>query len=195
MRRLFGHKNDAPEHQVQDRWVFGGLLLLLVWAPLPLGSNRIWAIGILLFGAVALLRRYRTGLATPPCSGPNSFVRVSVPHFTVRRNGAADWAQTVPLPAHWVEALSPVAAAAQGKATNMTLSVDVFQSQLMAGLSFAYLCVFLVVVLCVRTASRLDRLAQVLVWSGVLQNSSGCCAVLSQSRIPHFLHRGSHTPA
>lgn len=31
-----------------DRWVFAGLLALLVWAPLPLGSNRTWAIGILL---------------------------------------------------------------------------------------------------------------------------------------------------
>ncbi len=193
MRRLFGHKNDAPEHQVQDRWVFGGLLLLLVWAPLPLGSNRIWAIGILLFGAVALLggtvlawRRHRA-LAQTHLYGfryPISLLGAMV---------LLTWAQTVPLPAHWVEALSPVAAAAQGKATNMTLSVDVFQSQLMAGLSFAYLCVFLVVVLCVRTASRLDRLAQVLVWSGVLQAVLGAVLFSAKAEYRIFFTEVSHT--
>ena len=36
------------KNNVQDGWVFAGLLTLLVWAPLPLGSNRIWAGGILL---------------------------------------------------------------------------------------------------------------------------------------------------
>lgn len=32
-----------------------GLVLLLVWLPLPLGSNRYWSIGILVIGAFALL--------------------------------------------------------------------------------------------------------------------------------------------
>jgi O-antigen ligase len=30
-----------------DRWAFGALLLLLFWAPLPLASNRSWALGLL----------------------------------------------------------------------------------------------------------------------------------------------------
>src|SRR5665811_859047 len=83
------------------------------------------------------------------------------------------WLQTLDLPAAWVQALSPMAASAQAPAAWMTLSLDVFQSRLMATLSFVYFSVFLVAVLAVRDAQRLDRLAQVLVWSGVLQAMLG----------------------
>jgi O-antigen ligase len=51
----------------------------------------------------------------------------------------------------------------------MTLSLDVYQSRFMATLSFVYFAVFLVSILTVRRSSRLDTLAQTLVWSGVLQ--------------------------
>jgi hypothetical protein len=37
--------------RVLDRTAFGGLLLLLVWAPWPLGSNRPWAVSLLALGA------------------------------------------------------------------------------------------------------------------------------------------------
>jgi len=40
---------------VSDGWIYAGLLTLLVWAPLPLGSNRIWGIGVLLGLALLLL--------------------------------------------------------------------------------------------------------------------------------------------
>ena len=58
-----------------------------------------------------------------------------------------------------------MAASAQEGAEFMTLSVDAYQTRVMAGLSFAYLCIFLVTVLCVRTSSRLDTLVQTLVWN------------------------------
>ncbi len=51
----------------------------------------------------------------------------------------------------------------------MTLSLDVFQTRLMATLSFVYFSAFLVAVLALRSAERLDRLAQVLVWSALAQ--------------------------
>jgi len=40
-----------------ERWLVAGVLLLLVWLPLPLGSNREWALGIMLLwiGVLALL--------------------------------------------------------------------------------------------------------------------------------------------
>jgi O-antigen ligase len=39
---------------LSERFLVAGLLLLLVWLPLPLGSNRDWAIGIFLLGSGAL---------------------------------------------------------------------------------------------------------------------------------------------
>ena len=41
--------------EAEDQWVFWGLLALLVWAPLPLGSNRTWAVGILVVLVMMLL--------------------------------------------------------------------------------------------------------------------------------------------
>ncbi|WP_168224743.1 O-antigen ligase family protein [Rhodoferax aquaticus] len=79
------------------------------------------------------------------------------------------WMQTVPLPASWVASVSPKAAIAQGSSEWMTISLDVFQTRVLAALSFAYLSVFLASLLLVRTHERLDRLAQVLVFSAVAQ--------------------------
>ena len=82
---------------------------------------------------------------------------------------ALAWLQTAPLPAAWVAALSPNTAAAQAAAAWMTLSLDIYQSRYMASLSFVYFSAFGIALLTVRSAERLDRLAQVLVWSGVMQ--------------------------
>lgn len=158
---------QAPD--INDRWVFFGLAALLVWAPLPLGSNRYWAVGLLLMVAVTLLLgaviAWRKAL-------DQALQRITLfrwPLCLLVCMVALAWLQTAALPAAWVQVLSPYAAVAQAPAALMTLSLDVHQSQYMASLSFVYLTVFLVAVLTVRQAHRLDRLAQVLVWSGVLQ--------------------------
>jgi O-antigen ligase len=158
-----------PAAEVRDRGVFAGLLCLMVWAPLPLASNRIWAIGLLLFAAVALLVATVWAWRGHIPLAQQRLASFRLPAGLLAAMVALSWLQVVPLPEAMVTMLSPVAAAAQGNAEALTLSVDVFQSQIMAGLAFTYLCVFLVAVMAVRTASRLDTLAQVLVWSGVLQ--------------------------
>ena len=155
--------------EVNDRWVFIGFLALVVWVPLPLGSNRVWAIGILLLMTlvllVSLLLVWRRSLGA-------ALERLKLfrwPLGLLASMVTLSWAQTFDLPAVWVETLSPMSAAAQAPAMWMTLSLDVFQSRIMASLSFVYFVAFVVAVLTVRTATRLDQLAQVLVWSGVLQ--------------------------
>ena len=168
-RTPIAHTRHDRTDAVHDGGVFAGLLCLLVWAPLPLGSNRVWAIGLLLIAAVALL-----GWALWAWRGHYQLMQARLAAFRVPVGllgamVALSWLQVIPLPVEWVQAISPTSAMAQAGADSMTLSVDVFQSQLMAGLSFTYLCVFLVAVLCVRTGARLDTVAQVLVWSGVLQ--------------------------
>ncbi len=175
-----------PAARVRDRGVFAGLLCLLVWAPLPLASNRVWAIGLLLLAAVALLFGMVWVWRGHIVLAQKRLGRFRLPAGLLAAMVALSWLQVVPLPGAWVSMLSPVAAAVQGEAQAMTLSVDVFQSQIMAGLAFTYLSVFLVAVLTVRTASRLDTLAQVLVWSGVFQAVLGAVLFSIQAKYTIF---------
>lgn len=178
---------------VRDTWVFWGLLALVVWAPLPIGSNRLWAGGILVFLASVLL----LGTALAWCrDGQLAWQRLVLFKWPVGLLGAMvvlAWLQTAALPAAWVAAISPNAAAVQAPATWMTLSLDVYQSRYMAALSFAYFAVFLVVVLTVRQAERLDKLAQVLVWSGVFQTVLGAILFSMKAEYRIFFTDVAHT--
>jgi O-antigen ligase len=176
----------VPASPVNDRWVFVGLLILLVWAPLPLGSNRVWAIGILLLAAFALLVGAVWAWRGQMQQAQLRLLRFRYPAGLLAAMVVLSWLQTVPMPAQWVGAVSPMAALVQGNAGIMTLSLDVFQSQVMAGLSFTYLSAFLVSVLCVRTASRLDTLVHTLVWSGVLQAVIGAVLFSIQAKYRLF---------
>ena len=155
---------------VGDRPVFFGLLALLCWAPLPLGSNRLWAIGVLIVGALALLAGamycWRQAI-------DHAFDRLRlfrVPLMLLGGFCLIALVQTLPVPAPWVGVLSPVAAGVQAYAGAVSgLSLELHQSRVMAALSFVYFSVFLVAVLTIRHPDRLRLLAQVLVWSGVFQ--------------------------
>ena len=189
-----GNRPEAALGQeVRDGWIFVSLLVLLVWAPLPLGSNRTWAIGLLLGFGVVLL----TGTVLAWRRHVNEALdRLSLfrwPLGLLLFVVVLSWAQTVALPAAWVEAISPMAAAAQAPAETMTLSLDVFQSRIMASLSFVYFMVFMVVVLTVRQAHRLERLAQVLVFSGVLQAALGAVLFSMKAEYRIFFVQVAHT--
>ena len=155
--------------EINDRWVFFGLLAILVWAPLPLGSNRYWAVGILILATVVLL----IGMAVVwRKNAEQAWQRIALfrwPLSLLAGMVALAWLQTLELPAGWISVLSPHAAGVQSPAEWMTLSLDVYQSRYMASLSFTYFSIFLIAVLTVRQSQRLSRLAQVLVWSGVVQ--------------------------
>lgn len=184
---------------VADGWVFAALLALLVWAPLPLGSNRTWGIGVLLIGAVGLMtvtvlvwrKQYTAAVhQLAPYVWPIGLLG-SMVLFT--------WAQTLPMPAAWVHAISPMAAQMQQQAQLqvplawMTLSLDVFQTHISAVLAFTYWCVFVVALLVVRTPQRLERMALVLVVSGVLQAVLGAVLFSLKAEYRIFFSNVSHT--
>jgi O-antigen ligase len=177
---------------VNDRWVFAGLLALLVWAPLPLGSNRTWAIGVLLVVALLLLAGAAFAWRHQADAALDRLAPFRWPLGLLAGMVLLSWAQTCYLPASWVEAVSPMAAAAQAPAEVMALSLDVFQSRTMASLALVYFVVFLLALLTVRSAHRLDRLAQVLVWSGVLQAVLGAVLFSMSAGYRIFFVQVSH---
>ena len=172
MRTVISAKSVVSS-EVNDRWLFRGLILLIFWAPLPLGSNRTWAVGVLiawsqvlLFGsmfvwrhaaidAMARLKRFRW---------PIGFLGLFVGLL---------WLQLVPLPEGLLAAISPETLRVEQGFSAYSLSLDPHQTGIFAALSFAYFCCFLVAVLTVRDAARLDSLALAIVCAGLLQACIG----------------------
>jgi O-antigen ligase len=176
-----------------DQWIFVGLLAVLVWAPLPLGSNRTWAIGIFLACLLVLLAG--TGVAWRHAldAVKERLTLFRWPLLLMAGMVCLTWLQVMPMPTSWVQAISPMAAKAQEPARWMTLSLDVFQTRNMGMLAFIYFSIFVVALLTVRHADRLDRLAQVLVWSGVLQAVVGAVLFSVKAEYRIFYTQVSHT--
>ena len=158
-----------------EKSVFWLFLALLAWAPIPLGSNRVWAVSILEIAVYALLlawlalwvlRRARTEApllrAWPALALLGAWLLYSA-------------AFIVPLPASWVETLSPEAARMHRLAEivgiqreTMTLSVDPHASLGALLKSVAYAGVFFLCLAVVNTRPRVLILARVLVYSALV---------------------------
>jgi O-antigen ligase len=159
-----------------DAPLFWALVALLVWMPIPLGSNRPWAWTVLEVWTWIVLAAWL-------CLYAFGKVEVSEP---VRRARIA-WAllaawlvlqalYIVPLPPSWVAVLSPEAARIQslvgdlGAAPRaMTLSIDPHASLASLLKSLAYAAVFFLVMALANRRSRLLTLARVLVYAAVAQ--------------------------
>ncbi|MGB0128375.1 MAG: O-antigen ligase family protein, partial [Rhodocyclaceae bacterium] len=154
---------------MKDGWLFWGLVGLLFWAPLPLGSNRTWAVGILvvwsqilLIGTLVVWRRSVDG----------AFARLGLFKVPIALLGAfclLIWVQLLPLPEAILGALSPETLAVRRGVSDLLLSLDPHQTRIYAALSFGYFSCFLVALLAVRDGKRLEMLAQMLVYAGLLQ--------------------------
>ncbi len=158
---------EVPD--VQDGWVFWGLLLLLLWVPLPLGSNRTWALGILIGWSIVLLLGTVWTWRAHLDAGFERLTHFRWPLVLLGTFAALVWLQTIVLPNEWVAFISPEAWRVEQGVAASRLSLDVHQTRIYAALSFAYFSCFVVTLLVVRNAARLDWLAQFLVWAGLLQ--------------------------
>lgn len=168
------NKNKNPD--IADANVFKGILALLVLVPLPLASNRTWAIALIVvfvaalfcWGLVYWIRNWgwmceRIATFRIPISLFFIFLVLSV-------------LQVSSLPDSLVHLLSPEAYQVQlraGLQSAMHLTLDVYQSRLMLALSTSYFMVFLICIFTVRDNDRLNILVTTLVWSGLLQAMVG----------------------
>lgn len=175
-----------------------GLIALVAWAPLPLGSNRTWAWTILVVGscllAMAWLAGYLLGRLTPT----EAFRRARW-----ALGGGILWLlyvglQIVPLPAAWIQSLSPLAYEAHASAANalglameasLTISVDPHATRDFWFKTLAYGCIFSLTLLLVNTRQRLELLLKTLVISGTLQALYGSVMVLSGLEYGFFIKK------
>ncbi len=160
-----------PHAEVHDNLAFAALLLLLVWVPIPLGSNRVlpaavmvaWSVLVLL----AVLWAWRSRL--PDLGG--RLATFAVPAVCLILLMGWVWLQTLPLPGALLQWWSPEAfRVQQGVSAVHTISLDVNQTRLYAALTVGYACAFMATVACVRDRGRLEKLVMVMVLTALVQS-------------------------
>ena len=183
---------SVSEQPLNDRLVYWGFLSLLVWVPLPLGSNRTWAVAILIvFSQLLLLgSAYAWRNALPEALA--RLARFKWPLLLLASFFALVSFQLLPLPAGLLGLLSPETLAVKEGIAALQLSLDPEQTAIYAALSFAYFSCFLVAVLTIRGKERLGRLALVLVCSALLQALIGVALFSIRAKYQIFFFEVNH---
>lgn len=161
--------NPAP---AADRTIFVLFLVLLVWAPLPLGSNRPWASAILEVGLLSLA----LGWIWLYCVGRvdlHSPLRGAWPALLL----FACWLvwlaiQIIPLPADLLKIISPVRAnlpTPDPASAMRTLSIDPYASVGFFLRSCAYVAAFGLALALVHSRERMRTIAIVIIAAGLVQ--------------------------
>ena len=165
-----------------ERLVYWGLVALLFWAPLPLGSYRPWAVALIVIWVAVLGAVWSAGWALGQCTVRSWFYRGRLALALLALWAGLIALQLAPLPLAWVAQLSPGAAAvfeypyaSTGGALRdtFTLSVDPASTSRHLLLTLALVGYFALMLLVIGRTARLQQFARMAVASGVM------CAVLA----------------
>lgn len=171
-----GTRHRSSPAPILEPLAFWLLAALVVWAPIPLGSNRPWAWAVLELGLFSCGLLWLGAYARREVS--------TTPAFLAARPALAILAlwlaylvvQWVPMPVAWVKALSPNAASLHAEAHYLspagryiTLSVDPHASMDFWLRSLAFAVAFALVLLVADTRRRMVILCGAFVVTGVLQ--------------------------
>lgn len=167
--------NPRNRHFDPGAVLFWALLLLLVWVPIPLGSNRAWAWMVLEVAVFVLLAGWVVTWALGFVEVPE-VVKCAWPAWVLLGGWLVLQAvHVVPLPPEWVARLSPESGRMQSLVTDlgitrdsMTLSVDPQASRVSMLKSLAYSGIFFLTLALANRRSRILLLARVLVYAAVL---------------------------
>lgn len=173
------------EHTSNNK-LFIGLLVLIVWLPLPLGSNQPWAWTIMEIWIIILTLGWLWQFTHGHTHLTRAFQKAT-PILVL-------WGlwlvyiglQFIPLPYSWIQAFSPQAAhlhALTSQTSNLpgwaTFSVDPYMTRIAFHKSVSYILLFCLTLLLINRRYRLRWLGYVIVLSGVLQAIYGTLSTLS----------------
>jgi O-antigen ligase len=160
-----------------DKILFWLLIVLLVWAPIPLGSNRVWSLSLLEFAVYALLIAWTVLWVTGKAKVEEPLLKAWPVLILLGAWLLYSTAFIVPLPPGIVETLSPEAARMHRltdvlgiERGTMTLSVDPHASLGALLKSVAYAGVFFLVLALVNSRPRVHTLARALVYSAFVHS-------------------------
>ena len=170
--------------------LFAAYLAILVWAPLPFASNRLWAggllaalVGLVLAGWLALFLLGRVRI------DPAIWRHARLPLLLLV--GVQLWVfiQTLYLPRPLVEWLSPQAFAWHVKEGWLSLSLDREYTKYYLLRGCTITAGFFLTLVLVNSHARLRTLLQVLVFSGTCQAAYGAFMVLSGLELGFFVEK------
>ena len=188
-------RTDMKPARAADGTIFVLFLALLVWAPIPLGSNRPWAAAILEVGmfALALAWTWLYALGRVHLHAP---FRRAWPALLLFACWLA-WLslQVVPLPAELLQLVSPTRArlpAPHHASGIQTLSIDPNASLGFLLKSCAYVAAFFLTLALMRSRERLKTIAIVIVVAGMVQALAASFMHLAGLNYEVFFTKFSH---
>ena len=181
---------SARSEPAADRWLFFAFLVLLVWLPLPLGSNRIWAWSLMEVWVFALSLCWLIQYARGRSDVGRAFVRAWPAALLLFATALWVFVQTLPLPTLLLGLLSPKALDVHNLTLSFpSLSLDVFATRHSALKTLSYLLLFCLTLLLTNNRRRVRVLAQVIVLSAVFQASYGALMTLSGLEYGFFFEK------
>jgi O-antigen ligase len=176
-----------------DKALFWLLLVLFVWVPIPLGSNRVWAWSLLELAIFGLMAAWLVLWASGNADVPDALKR-AWPVLALVVAWLVWLAVSIfPLPANWVESLSPEAARMQHltdalgvERPRLTLSVDVHASRAFLLKAAAYSGVLFLTLALVSNRSRVQTLARVFVYVALVHSIYAVIMHTTNMRDEHF---------
>ena len=174
-----------------DRWLFYGLITLVCWVPIPIGSNRAWAWSLLELFTYTLTITWFWQFAKS-----YDFIKLKPYRPILYILGITQvWViiQLIPLPVGLLSILNESLASHYQSVNNtvatISLDPDKTLAQLLKGIS--YLCIAFLTLVLTNTSKRLRILIYCLLISGVFQALYGTLFVLSDTTALMFSDRRS----
>ncbi len=169
------------------RYLFIFYLVLLVWAPLPLGSNRVWALSILELGVFVLAFTWLVLYFLNKAALNSTFRAARIPLVLFGLFTLYVLLQSLPLPVAVVQWIAPdiaqsykALAIVNGEPVNTAyLSLNPYVTTGKFVETLSYFLLFCLTLLLVTTRQRLRILALVIVASGVFQAVYGTMMTLT----------------
>jgi O-antigen ligase len=180
---------SSKPHKLEQT-LFAGFMAVLVWAPLPFASNRIWGGALLALLVFSLLSGYLLLFMSGRAHlDAQVWRRARWPLAMLVLVQVWVFLQTLPLPRPIVEALSPQAYAWHIQEGWISLSLDREYTRyyLLRGCTFT--AGFFLTIALVNTHARVKMLLQVLVFSGTFQAAYGAFMVLSGLELGFFVEK------
>lgn len=179
--------------------MFGVFVALLVWLPIPLGSNRPWSWMVMEIVAFALTGAWLV-FWTLGRVEPSEALRKSWPAWiAIAAWVALEAAHVIALPAGLVGFLSPGSARLHALAADagvepgwITLSIDPHASRVSLLKTLAYVSIFFLTLALASRRSRVARLAELLVYAALVYSIYAVLMHLSGASAEYFGIRINH---